>query len=87
MAWASFITAPALVSTGGSFSFIPGVTLGKRFITPDLSFGTCQRPPEDGKGWKEDLAGAAPWIYFTGPAISHSEVEDYFNFDYKQAGR
>ena len=70
-----FIDAKVLVSTGGSFSFCPGMIKGKNFITPSL-LGT-----RDGIRFR-DLHRLVSWTMWKEfDHIPHSV--DYSTFDYQ----
>lgn len=69
--------AKILVSTGGSFSFVPGVLKGKKFITPRNLTSTEKKRVKNLKDqvhWKmvEDFNH-----------IEHGKIKDYATFDYK----
>lgn len=75
-----FIDAKVLVSTGGSFSFCPGVLKGKNFITPSL-MGTLSE--EHGNDIRfRDLHRLVSWeMWKEFGHIPHSV--DYSTFDYQ----
>ena len=68
-----------LVSTGGSFSFIPGMLKGKNFISPQ----NVGEKINVNKEILKDLSKNVHWIMWDKlDHISHKNI-DYNNFDYK----
>lgn len=69
-----------LVSSGGSFSFSPGLTKGKNFISHNL---IGDHPELTEKKYK-DLSQKVHWtMWDKHDIIKHSEIPDYNTFDYK----
>lgn len=68
--------AHTLVSTGGSFSFVPGITKGRRFVSPYL--GGVMSPYHD------DLHELVHWTMW--PKLQTVHVDDHATFDYSAAG-
>ena len=68
-----------LISTGGSFSFIPGITKDKDFISPNL----LHEKEVDNKRFS-NLSKEVHWtMWGKNKIIKHEEVIDYSTFDYK----
>jgi len=79
---AALLGAHSVVSTGGSFSFVAGVSRGDgRFISPSLAGSIALRDVAS-------LASEVPWVMYPhNDVISHRCAGDYSTFDYAAAPR
>ncbi len=79
--WKFMLECEALVSTGGSFSFVPGVLKGTSFITPRLYGDVPLKKNFD----LDHLHQHVSWTMYDragSDIIPHSDIDDYSTFDY-----
>ena len=78
--WSTMLSAGAVVSTGGSFSFVPGVgnaAGGGAFVLPRLGNATCWAPPGAARP-----AQPAGWHVYEGSVDAFPPHTDFYTLDY-----
>jgi hypothetical protein len=81
MSWSVMASCGLLVSTGGTFSFVPGVSKPPgRFVSPRFALEE-DLDSKQSKG----MAKHVHWDMWTGDPIWHRQVQDYRTFDYSMA--
>ena len=80
----NLLSCKILVSTGGSFSFIPGIIKAlenKEFFISPL-FYTEDKDNLKTDQWYNELVNKVHWTMYNKKPILHSSIKDYNTFEY-----